>query len=56
MLTGSHALIGQFSLGAVMSHGGEALWCKITSPYMGQGGANHFKTQGVRKCGNMALY
>lgn len=33
-------------LRAVTSHGGEVLWCKITSPFMGRGGAFHSRERG----------
>lgn len=45
LLTERRALIGLASLRAVTSHGGEALWCKITSPFMGGGGPCHFQRE-----------
>lgn len=41
LLTETQTLIGWASLRAVTSHRGEALWCKITSPFMGGRGLSH---------------
>lgn len=43
------ALIGWAWLRAVTSHGGEVLWCKITSPFMGRAGTFHSRRE-VRFC------
>lgn len=41
LLSERPALVGLALLRGVTSHGGEALWCKITSPFMGRGGLFH---------------
>lgn len=46
LLTERWALIGWALLRAVTSHGGEARWCKITSPFMGPSGSFHSQERG----------